>query len=162
MLLPYLKMDDYESSSEYEAEYDNAEIHSYTDFLRRGKKWVWCLVGNIVEEHDYGEEHETRSGSKQFRPGAKVFCAPGQWGDGYENIVVLGVPRYKKGYIEVIIKRKLVCNFRMQQVFKPAVLKRMCDSEREWWNDNENTRLEIISYLEYFAPEEAEKEKKRL
>lgn len=37
------------------------------------QEWQWCLVGNIVGEHEHGEAHELRYGTKQFRPGAKVF-----------------------------------------------------------------------------------------
>lgn len=38
--------------------------------------WSWCLIGNIVEKHIYGEEHEIRYGSKHFSGGTKVsmFC----------------------------------------------------------------------------------------
>ena len=39
-------------------------------------KTGWCLVGNIVEAHKYGEEIEVRFGTKQFRSGAKVYLAP--------------------------------------------------------------------------------------
>lgn len=37
------------------------------------QEWQWCLVGNIVGEHEHGEAHEFKCGTKQFRPGAKVF-----------------------------------------------------------------------------------------
>jgi hypothetical protein len=38
----------------------------------------WCLVGNIVEEHRFGESKELRRGSKHFTPGTKVYCLPPQ------------------------------------------------------------------------------------
>ena len=38
--------------------------------------WRWCLVGNIIEKHPYGEEHEIRYGSKHFSGGTKVYIAP--------------------------------------------------------------------------------------
>lgn len=45
-----------------------------TEKLRLAEpEWQWCLVGNIVNEHEYGESHEIRHGNKQFRQGAKVF-----------------------------------------------------------------------------------------
>ncbi len=28
------------------------------------QEWRWCLVGNIVGEHEYGEDHELRCGTK--------------------------------------------------------------------------------------------------
>lgn len=26
-------------------------------------EWRWCLVGNIIDEHEYGEDHEIRHGN---------------------------------------------------------------------------------------------------
>ena len=43
-------------------------------------EWVWGLIGNIVEEHEYGEAHEIRRGTKQFRAGTKVFLSCSHWG----------------------------------------------------------------------------------
>ena len=37
------------------------------------QEWKWCLVGNIVQERDYGEQHEIKSGTKHFSPGTKVL-----------------------------------------------------------------------------------------
>ena len=51
-----------------------------TEEKSSGQEWQWCLVGNIVEEHEHGESHEIRHGNKQFRPNAKMFinlyCTP--------------------------------------------------------------------------------------
>lgn len=66
------------------------------------EEFKWCLVGNIVQSHTYGEEHEIRAGSKQFAPGAKVYIAPANWGDGYEKVIVIGCPRRCKHFIEII------------------------------------------------------------
>lgn len=55
--------------------------------------WVWALVCNAVEEHEFGEEHEIKRWTKHFFPGAKTYVAPPQWGDGFENVVVIG--RYR-------------------------------------------------------------------
>ena len=45
-------------------EMENGEKHDE-------QEWQWCLVGNIVEEHEYGEDHVVKYGNKQFRPNAK-------------------------------------------------------------------------------------------
>ncbi len=134
-------------------------IESYEDFLEKGHSWTWCLVGNIAEKHEYGEEHEIMIGTKHFAPGTKVLCAPTQWGDGYENIVVIGSPRHGSPYVEIVTRSKHVENYRMQKVYKPSILKRMCLSKYSWWGDTEEDRKEIIKYLEYRNPEEAAKEK---
>ncbi|MGN0623372.1 MAG: hypothetical protein ACI4JA_05430 [Oscillospiraceae bacterium] len=148
-----------------EDSYENRKTviaRSYENFIDNGHNWCWCLIGNIVQEHEYGEEHEIKYGTKQFSRGTKVFLAPAQWGDGYDKIAVIGLPRYGRKYIEVVTKSKYIENFRMQKVFKPAVLKLMCSSQHRWWGDTENDRKEIIRFLETRAPEEAEKQKSLL
>ncbi|MDE6733112.1 MAG: hypothetical protein K2J77_09595 [Oscillospiraceae bacterium] len=112
-------------------------------------EWRWCLVGNIVETHEFGEEHEIRYGNKQFRPGAKVFINLVYGGMGHENILVIGVPRHMKQYIEVVIRRKHVCNFRVQKVYKPAVLKLMSASEWDWWDNSDDTRASLEKSAEW-------------
>ena len=98
----------------------------------------WCLVGNITDKRMYGQKHEIRYGTKNFSPGTKVYIAPHQWGDGGEQRVVLGNPRHKKGYIECVIRREYICNFRIQKVYSPLLLKRMKNSEYSWWEIDEN------------------------
>lgn len=123
------------------------------------QEWQWCLVGNIVEEHEYGEEHIIKSGNKQFRPNAKVFINMIYGGMGHESVLVIGTPRHSKRYIEIVIARKYIHNFRMQKVFKPAVLNKMKNSEWNWWGNTEEARSRIIGFLEWLNPEEAIKEK---
>ena len=89
----------------------------------------WCLVGNIVQSHTYGEEHEMRVGSKQFAPGAKVYIAPANWGDGYEDVIVIGCPRRCRHYIEIIMRSDLIENVRLKKVYAPFLLKMMDKSQ---------------------------------
>ena len=117
--------------------------------------WRWCLVGNIVESHEYGEDHEIKIGTKQFSPGAKLF----QWGDGYENVVVIGKPRHIRELIEIVMRRKYITNFRLQKVFQPAVLERMENSKHLWWGQTDKDRDEIIEALHWLDPAAAEKAK---
>lgn len=125
------------------------------------QKWQWCLVGNIVTEHEYGENHELRFGNKQFRPGAKVYVNLIYGGMGHEKILVIGTPRHSYRYIEIVIARKNVTNFRLQKVFKPVVLKQMKRSEWDWWGSTDAARDRLIKVLEWLNPGEAEKAKCR-
>lgn len=112
--------------------------------------WRWALVGNIIGEHEYGEEKEIRYGTKHFSSGTKVYCAPAHWGDGYENIVVIGKHRKSPKYIETIIPAKMVENFRLQKVYKPVVLQKM-ESENSWgfWGNTDEDKEKILSMLEW-------------
>ncbi len=133
------------------------EEEKYTE-----QPWQWCLVGNIIGEHEYGENHELRYGIKQFRPNAKVFINLVYGGMGHERILVIGIPRHSCKYIEIVIARKYVENFRLQKVFKPAVLKQMKQSEWDWWGNTDSARDTIINVLEWLNPVEAKKAKSRI
>lgn len=113
------------------------------------EEWQWCLVGNIVEKHEYGEERTIKYGNKQFRPNAKVFINLVYGGMGHESILVIGMPRHSSKYIEIVIARKYVCNFRVQKVFKPAVLKRMKNSEWDWWGNSDEAYEKIVRCLDW-------------
>ena len=54
-----------------------------------------------------------------------------------------------KQYIEVVIRRKHVCNFRVQKVYKPAVLKLMSASEWDWWDNSDDTRASLEKSAEW-------------
>src|SRR5437762_2146406 len=85
----------------------------------------WCLVGNVIEEHAFGEAKEIRRGSKHFTPGTKVYCLPSQWGDGYEKAVVVGLARGSRRWVTVVMPTDLITNWRAKVVYKPAVLRRI-------------------------------------
>ena len=81
-------------------------------------------------------------------------------GMGHENILVIGMPRHSCRYIEIVISRKYVKNFRMQKVWKPAVLKQMDRSPWDWWGCTDSARDRLIKVLEWLNPEEARKAKR--
>jgi hypothetical protein len=96
----------------------------------------WCLIGNVVEEHAFGESEEIRRGSKQFTAGTKVYCLPPQWGDGYERVVAVGICRGSRRWITVVMRAELITNWRAKVVYKPAVLRRLREGfdgfKRQW------------------------------
>ncbi len=118
---------------------------------REQQEWKWCLVGNIVQEREYGENHEIKYGTKHFSPGTKVYCARGLWGDGYENIIVIGKYRGRVKYTKLIMQRKYIEKFRCQKVFKPAVLKLM--NKSGFWNDTDDSRNTIMRMAEWLNGE---------
>ena len=151
-----------EEWEEYEKSLEALKTYSFEDFLSAGHDWCWSLVGNIGKEHEYGEDKEIKRGTKHFTRGTKVCLAPVQWGDGYEKVVVIGIARKSRKYIEVVMQRKHIEHFRIQKIYKPAIVKRMIISEYDWWSDSDDDREDIIHYLESLAPEEAEKARQML
>ena len=122
------------------------------------QEWQWCLVGNIVEQHECSEDHTVRYGNKQFRPNAKVYINLVYGGMGHENILVIGAPRHTSKYIEIVISRKYVHHFRVQKVFKPAVLKKMKESAWDWWGNTDQAYNTIVSCLDWLNAEVEEAE----
>src|SRR5262245_28275215 len=86
---------------------------------------VWCMVGNIVEERPYGPGgQERRSGTKHFRAGAKIYCFPPLWGDGYRKIKVVGHHRMSNKLVTMVIDSKWIINRRAELVYSPSVIRR--------------------------------------
>lgn len=122
-------------------------------------EWRWALVGNIVESHPYGEAHEIRHGTKHFVPGTKVYVAA-SGSLGPEKAVVIGKTRKSFNYIKIIINSKLIENYRIQKVYKPAILSKMKSTEGwGWYEDNSLAgRIRVIKRLRRVNPEAAKKE----
>ena len=123
------------------------EGHSRIEMLEQKKtyKWRWCLVGNIIGEHRYGENGESKFGTKSFSTGTKVYIAPLQWGDGWERVIVIGKARHGHRYVEIIIASKYIKNFRLKKVFDPKILKKMDESDFLWWDDTDETKETITT-----------------
>ena len=87
----------------------------------------YCLIGNIVKEHEFGTAHEVKQGTKHFTPGTKVYCLPPQWGDGYEKTIAVGICRKSRRWITVVMNTAHITNWRGKPVYSPVVLKRLRD-----------------------------------
>lgn len=84
---------------------------------------VWCVVANIAREQRFGPSgNESRRGTKHFAPGAKVYCLPAHWGDGYEDIMVIGRHRATHRYVKMVLPAKRLTNWRVDLVYSPHVI----------------------------------------
>ena len=83
------------------------------------------IVGNIVEERPYGPGgQERRRGTKHFRAGAKVYCFPPLWGDGYRKVKVIGHHRKSNKLVTMVIDSRWIVNRRAELVYSPSVIRR--------------------------------------
>ena len=127
--------------------YSMAELHTPKKPLE-DITFVWCLVGNVIGSHTWGEKKEIKHGTKHFSPGAKLYCFPTLWGDGYEDIKVIGKRRKSKKMICVIMPSKYIINWRLDKVYKPYIIKKMY--ELDGWTDSDedkNTIMEMVVWL---------------
>jgi hypothetical protein len=98
---------------------------------------VWCVVGNIVAERPYGPGGaEVRAGTAHFAPGAKVYCFPPLWGDGYENIRVVGRHRGSHRWVTMIVRSAWITSWRAKLVYSPSVLDRLSG----FWDETEASK----------------------
>jgi hypothetical protein len=98
---------------------------------------VWCVVANVREETPGGEgDRETRRGSKHFQPGAKVYCFPPLWGDGYQNVKVVGRHRGSHRYVTMVIDSQYLTNWRVELVYGPYVTREM----KGYWDGTRKSR----------------------
>jgi hypothetical protein len=114
-------------------------------------EFLWCIVGNIVDKHFFGQDKEIRRGSKQFRPGAKVYCIPEFGGDAHAKVRAIGRPRNSDAMISVIMQTKLIKNYRLQKVYSPAIFDKISDNSI--YRVNSNYRLtygELEKYMRIF------------
>jgi hypothetical protein len=83
-------------------------------------------------------------GTKHFSQNTKVICFPPKWGDGYENIMVIGRHRNSKRYITIIMPSKRINNWRMKRVYEPHVIREMKLNVGWKESDSDKERLEIL------------------
>jgi hypothetical protein len=106
-------------------------------------KSIWCVVANVAETQQYGEGGaQTRRGTSHFPPGAKVYCYPALWGDGYEQVTVIGRHRGSHRYVTMVIPSKRLTNWRAQVVYSPYIIKLM---SRHWRSDSEPLARQIVA-----------------
>lgn len=108
-----------------------------------GRDQIWCVVANVVAEHPLGENREIRSGTKHFSAGTKVYCYPPLWGDGYENIKVIGRHRGSRRPVEMVMPSKRLTNWRVKMVYSPFVVGRMMGE----WNGSRESRKKADSIV---------------
>src|SRR5262245_49726707 len=95
----------------------------------------WMLVGNVKRfTHKGPGGRIVELGVKHFAPGAKVYCLPEAWGDGYENVRVVGKHRGGRK-INIVMPSKHIEHWRAQLVYSPELLRLI--GEDGWGADEE-------------------------
>ncbi|MER8047587.1 hypothetical protein [Streptomyces sp. NPDC094032] len=88
------------------------------------------VVANIAEETSHGDGGlEIRRGLRHFAPGAKVWIANPI---GNASVVVVG--RHRRNslrYMRIVTERRFLTNFRVRTCYSTALLRALCDLERD-------------------------------
>jgi hypothetical protein len=86
----------------------------------------WCVAASIVEERVYGPSGSWRSsGTKHFRPGAKIYIVSSYWGMGSETVTVVG--RHRRSHCYITIDLAIICltKLRVELVYSLHVIKQI-------------------------------------
>lgn len=76
-----------------------------------------------------------------------MYFLPGQWGDGYENIKVIGRHRGSNRYACLVMPSKLITDWRLQKVYRPYVLNVV--KSKFGWTAKEEDKEKILAMLEW-------------
>lgn len=119
--------------------------------------WSWCLVANVVDAHETGQDHHVVHGTKIFSAGTKVYVSS-EWSDtksvggSYKDI---GRARKSRRLVCAWLQRDRMENLRLRRVFSPNVLKKMAEESGQyegvnpsefisWWGNGDADRDSII------------------
>ena len=101
---------------------------------------VWCVVANIKRDHPYGEGGiESKSGTRQFRGGTKVYIG-GCYAGTCDGVVCVGLHRKSRKFITCVVSVMHVENFRPKVAYHPEVVRRLKEDERCWFQTQEDAQ----------------------
>jgi hypothetical protein len=109
----------------------------------------WCLVANVRKFNRKGEGgQEIIQGTRHFSGGTKVYCFPALWGDGYEQIRVIGKHRGSPKLVVMILHWRYLTNWRAKLIYEPRVLALLQIGDRPAWSryGHDNPRELVEQY----------------
>lgn len=70
--------------------------------------WTWCVIANVVDEHEVGVDHHIEHGTKIFSPGTKVYVST-EWRTSLKDdggtLFVIGKARKQWRMVGMFIPR---------------------------------------------------------
>jgi hypothetical protein len=122
--------------------------------VEENKDFRYVLVGNIIDKYYYGENKEIRSGSKNFRAGAKVYIFPKYGGMGHEKMPVFGVPKNSRIRKHLIVSTNMIKNVRLLKTYDKTIIKKV--NECDFYNEKtlvlnifKSEHNELLKFADY-------------
>ena len=107
---------------------------------------VWCIVANIKHEHSFGEGGvETKSGTKQFRGGTKVYIG-GCYAGMCNAVVCIGLHRHTRKFISCVVSVMHLENFRPKVAYHPEVVRRLKEDDRCWFQSQNDAETYAAAF----------------
>lgn len=123
----------------------------------------------VVNEHEVGVDKHVERGTKQFRPGAKVFVAHEWYCSAKDNggtVVVIGKPRNQWRLIQMYMLRNRLTNIRLKKVYDRRALEMMTRLDRggltignspstsRWWGNTDEDKEAILRAADSYNHDE--------
>ncbi len=87
---------------------------------RKSRKRPLCMVANILRDV-WKRDGEERLGTRLLSPGAKAWCSPVLWVDGYESVELVPRHRPSKLYDKISVNFLALENFRYAEIHSPKI-----------------------------------------
>lgn len=119
----------------------------------------WCVFANVISGKDAIpiSAVQGRSGTKHFLPGETIAILDIYPNDNDRGIV-LGRHRETHYYIEIVMRRKWLTNFRTELIDHPVVIGRLKKSERvihNWRSHGVPSKENCDGLVEFFKSQQA-------
>lgn len=110
---------------------------------------LWCVVANIKRDHPFGPVGvESKSGTRQFRGGTKVYIA-GCYHGMCESVVAIGLHRHTLKFITCVVDVQNVDGFRAKVAYHPKVAELIKADDRCWIRTKEQVEMWAAEFPEW-------------
>lgn len=100
---------------------------------------LWCVVANIKRDHPFGPGGtSSKSGTRQFRGGTKVYIA-GCYAGTCDGVIAIGQHRHHRRFIACVVNVQHVEHFRVKMVYHPTVTHMIKTDQRLWIRTKEES-----------------------
>jgi len=96
-------------------------------------RFVWCLVGDLDEDHYYVLKNGVIDKSKYIPSGTKLYCFQPQDKNKLEKVLVIGKPFNSNTFQIVAIQSIKIKNWRKEKVYRYYIKRRMLE-DYDWDN----------------------------
>lgn len=107
---------------------------------------TWCVVANVKPEA-FGRA--TSAGTRHFAAGAKLWCLPVCWGDGYAKIRAIGRHRGSHQHVLMVVPSYWLTNWRARVAYHPEVVRQL--RQHGEWRDQQLCE-ETARFMSAFHP----------
>jgi hypothetical protein len=107
------------------------------------KRTQWCLIGNIIKDKPGAKQRSV----KNFAPGAKVYCLPATWGDGYDQFNVIGHHQEANRFVAMVSSGDRIENWRAKAVYSAEVIHLLDKTARDSGRRNWTSRKDVETYI---------------